>query len=525
MTNGLSERKLHPVSFVFEIASHTRQLLLPGLFVLIAGARGSDSWQAYGMLFFVPVALVSVARALVFRYQLQADEMEIRSGLIFKQQRHIPYGRIQNIDAVQNIFHRALRVVEVRLETAGGEEPEALLKVVSLGAFEELRTRVVEARARLAPRAGFEPAAQLVQAPIASEGRVVPAAEATEPEPVTLLYLAPRELVICGLIQGHGLIVIGALFGLIWEVGMVDRVAGRMFGEEIEGRGVVRQLFRAAFGQGIPPLGKIAITLAAFAALLLVTRVFSVGWSLVRLHGFRLRKAGDDVRIDFGLFTRVAATIPLRRIQSVTVHNSPLHRLFDRVSVHVETAGGTRDESVKLQRQWLAPVIRPADAARLLGEILPGVATPVHEWQRVDPRGLRRMRRRGLVVAALASLLLVGPLRWWALLPFVVLATFGELNARRSIEALGWALGERGLFFRSGWLWRLQTVAPVSKIQVVSVEESPFDRRWSMARVAVDTAGTSQSGHRIAVPYLTRSTADSLAGALAEQAGRTTFQW
>ncbi|MGH9310879.1 MAG: PH domain-containing protein, partial [Vicinamibacterales bacterium] len=318
MTNALSERKLHPVSFVFEIASHTRQLLLPGLFVLVAGARGSDSWQAYGMLLFVPVALVSVARALVFRYQLQADEMEIRSGLIFKQQRHIPYGRIQNIDAVQNIFHRALRVVEVRLETAGGEEPEALLKVVSLAAFEELRTRVVEARARLAPRPGSEPAAPADRASIAHE--VAPAAEAAiEPEPLTLLHLAPRELVICGLIQGHGLIVIGALFGLVWEVGMVDRIAERMFGEEIEGRGVVRQMFRAAFGQGIPPLGKLAITIAAFAALLLVTRVFSVGWSLVRLHGFRLRKAGDDVRIDFGLFTRVAATIPLRRIQSVTV--------------------------------------------------------------------------------------------------------------------------------------------------------------------------------------------------------------
>jgi hypothetical protein len=41
----------------------------------------------------------------------------------------------------------------------------------------------------------------------------------------------------------------------------------------------------------------------------------------------------------------------------------------------------------------------------------------------------------------------------------------------------------------------------------------------------VDTAGTSQNIRRIAVPYLARSTAESLAGDLAEQAGRTTFQW
>jgi putative membrane protein len=524
MTSALSDRKLHPVSFVFEIASHTRQLLLPGLFVLIAGARGSDSWQIYGMLLFVPVALLSVARALVFRYQLQADELEIRSGLIVKQQRHIPYGRIQNIDAVQNVFHRALRVVEVRLETAGGEEPEALLKVVSQAAFDELRTRVAEARARLVPvtPAQVESPGEL---PAESTAPVSGPAEAAAPQPITLLHLPARELVTCGLIQGRGLIVIGALFGLLWETGIMDRLTGRMFGDAIEGRGVARQLVGAVFGQGIPSPGKIALTLGAFVLFLLATRVFSIAWALVRLHGFRLRRIGDDVRVDFGLFTRVSATIPLRRIQSVTIHNGPLHRWFDRVSVHVQTAGGKSDQSVQLQRQWLAPVIRPDEALRLVDEILPGIPARVEAWQPVDPRGLRRMRMRGLTLAAAASLMLFGTLGWWMLAVFCVLAALAEVNARRSIGALGWAFSGRSLSFRSGWMWRQQTVAPVSKIQVVAIEESPFDRRHAMARVAVDTAGTSQNIRRIAVPYLARSTAESLAGDLAEQAGRTTFQW
>jgi putative membrane protein len=77
------------------------------------------------MLLFVPIALLAIARTLVFRYTIDGDELEIRSGLIFKQQRHIPFARIQNIDAIQNIFHRAVGVVDARLETAGGDEPEA----------------------------------------------------------------------------------------------------------------------------------------------------------------------------------------------------------------------------------------------------------------------------------------------------------------------------------------------------------------------------------------------------------------
>jgi putative membrane protein len=545
MPNPPSERRLHPVSFAFELASQLRQLLLPGLFVLFAGARGWDAWQIYGMMLFVPFALGSIARALVFRYNLETDELSIRSGLIFKQQRHIPYPRIQNIDAIQNVFHRALRVVEVRLETAGGEEPEAHLKVVSLSAFEEIRARVSAARAEFAAR-GQQPVVDLesgdrsaaVAPAFHDSDRAAPdsresatareAAGASRRPTADLLYLPARELIICGLIQGRGLLVIGALFGLIWEAGLVDRLTGTVFGDVdgvIEGRGIVRQLARAIFGQGIPPLDKILLTVVAFAGLLVVTRLFSVGWALVRLHGFRLRRIGDDLRVDFGLFTRVAATIPGRRVQSVTVHEGPLHRLFRRVSVHVDTAGGESHESVQLQRQWLAPVVRSDDVVRLLREILPTAAPGTIDWQPVDPRGVRRARIGWIVVATALSLFLVFLLRWWTPVVFVFLLIVGEVESRKSIRALGWSVTDSGVLFRSGWWWRRQTAAPFSKIQVVSLRESPFDRRLGMASVNVDTAGTSGSDHRIDVPYLSRPTADRLAAELEERVGQTQFRW
>lgn len=521
MPSPPSERRLHPVSFLFELASHLRQLVVPGLFVLIAGARGSDAWQVYAMVLFVPLALVSIARTLVFRYDLLDDELVIRSGLLAKHQRHVPYGRIQNIDAVQSVLHRVLRVVDVRLETAGGEEPEAHLKVVSLPAFEEVRARVHAARPAMARRdtAGAAPAEPGAQDIADRRG------PAGEMPAVTLLHLPTRELLICGLIQGRGLIVIGALFGLLWETGVLDRISGSVFGDAVQGSGVVRQLALALVGQGVPPLGKLLRTLGAFAGFLIVTRVFSMGWALVRLHAFTLRRVGDDLRADFGLLTRVAATIPLRRVQSVTVYEGPLHRLFDRVSVHVDTAGGESGEDVQLQRQWLAPVIARARAADLVREIFPAVALDAVQWQPVDRRGIRRARVGWLVLAGGAAGLLVAALRWWTPAVFVALALVGELDARRSVRALGWSVSENAVFFRSGWLWRRQTIAPFAKVQAVAVRDSPFDRRFAMARVAVDTAGTSQERHQIEVPYLPRPTADVLAAEVAERASRTAFRW
>ncbi len=49
----------------------------------------------------------------------------IRSGLIFRNERHVPFSRIQNVDAIQNVFHRLFGVAEVRVETGGGKEEEA----------------------------------------------------------------------------------------------------------------------------------------------------------------------------------------------------------------------------------------------------------------------------------------------------------------------------------------------------------------------------------------------------------------
>ena len=81
------------------------------------------------------------------------------------------------------------------------------------------------------------------------------------------------------------------------------------------------------------------------------------------------------------------------------------------------------------------------------------------------------------------------------------------------------------MLYRSGWLWRQSSVARFAKIQVVTMNESPFDRRTRMRRVRVDTAGAGDASHRVDIPYLPRETAIDLYHALASNAGGTTFKW
>src|SRR5688572_16239404 len=146
-----SEQRLHPTTLLFDLAGHIKRFALPGILVIAGMSRSSggpggmfgrvpSGWEVWVMLLFVPAVLFSIARYLSFRLRYDEHELVIRSGLIFRNERHIPYSRIQNVDAIQNLVHRLIGVVEVRLETGGGKEEEARLSVLPLSALTELRT-------------------------------------------------------------------------------------------------------------------------------------------------------------------------------------------------------------------------------------------------------------------------------------------------------------------------------------------------------------------------------------------------
>ena len=72
-----------------------------------------------------------------------------------------------------------------------------------------------------------------------------------------------------------------------------------------------------------------------FAAFLVVVRIVSMLWALLRLYDFRLTRVGEDLRSEDGLFTKVTATVPIRRVQAITINAGPLHRWLERATVRV----------------------------------------------------------------------------------------------------------------------------------------------------------------------------------------------
>lgn len=481
-----SDQRFHPLTVLFALGGELRNFLAPIVFATFtARSRGGDI-ENWLLIFMIPSFAIAAARYWFSTYRYDDTELVVRTGIVFKNERHIPYARIQSVDAKQNVFHRLFRVVEVRVQTGTGGEAEATLSVLPFEALAEMRSRVFAGKQAAVPAS-----AEATEAPEATPAPVTP----TE----TILSLPVSETALSGLLDNRGWVVIGAASGLLYEAGMFSRL------------------------ESLPQTT--GTTVAAIAAgLFVVSPILSVVWAIIRLHGFTLTRSGEELLTEYGALTRVAGTVPLRRVQAVKIFRSPGHLLTGRAAVRVETAGGETTGRGGSEREWIAPIIRQRDVPAFVRGLLHGIDLDAVTWQAPDPQARLRRTRLAIYLALAAGAVSALWLDWvWVAAVTAGLVTIGVVGARQHVRNLAWARTDDAVYFRSGWLWKAIAIVPIPKVQAVELHESPFDRRWAMASVVVDTAGAG--AHPVDVPYLTRSTAESLRAVLSAQAAATQYRW
>jgi putative membrane protein len=530
-----SEQRLHPATLLFDLAKHVKNFAVPAVFVIFGASQSTggpggmfgrlpSGWEVWLLVLFVPATIVSILRYISFRLHYDNNELVIRSGFIFRHERHVPFSRIQNVDAIQNVFHRLFGVVEVRVETGGGKEEEARLSVLPRAAFDEMRAHVfARGGGPLGPPTSDGAATTEPYSPALPASSDTPALAAPSE---TLVHLNPRELLLCGFLENKGMVLIAAAYGVFWEVGLGrfsdDLVTGTL------GRGFFRTLARAVFDDGPWPVGPLILVVAGIPVLLILVRIISMIWAFVRLYDFRLTRIGEDLRSEYGLFTKVTATVPIRRVQAITIAAGPLHRLLKRATVRVATAGGAgtqqQQQSGRNVREWLAPLIRQEALPHLLQHIVPGFDLTAVTWQPLHARAFRRAMKPTLIFIAIVTLGSAFVIGRGAIGVAMLMLPWGVISTRKYVEHLGWADDDEVVIMRSGWIFRQITIARVNKIQAVAMHQTPFDRRAAMARVRVDTAGAGQS-HRVDIPYLDHEIASSLANRLSGAAANTAFRW
>ena len=254
-----------------------------------------------------------------------------------------------------------------------------------------------------------------------------------------------------------------------------------------------------------------------------------------------------DIRVEKGLISRSARSVPYERIQDVSLEQSLLPRLFGLVEVRFETGAGGTDE-LKLAYVAMAEGERLRDVVREQRDDAP--ASAAGEAAPAEPEGqtLFAMSHRRLLVFGLFEFSLVvfavvagatqqldfllpfdpwdfdqweqrlsGPGAWLAGMGFGA-RVVGALLALASLLLLGFATGvvrtvlrdwnfrldltPRGFRRRRGLLTRTDVVMPVNRVQALVVSTGLLRRIWGWRGLAfVSLAQDAGSAHHDVAPF------------------------
>lgn len=282
---------------------------------------------------------------------------------------------------------------------------------------------------------------------------------------------------------------------------------------------------------------------AIVAAVLLASVLFRVlGWMR-----FRYYLGEDDVRIESGLFSRSARSIPYDRIQDVSIEQNAIARLCGLAEVKFETGGGAGEEAKlsfvsSAEAARLRDVVRAQkDGATQIGpEEKPEPAVPQVPVFAMDNR---RLLVLGFYSFSLVILAVLGGLAqqldfllpfdfwdirswiglaetqgmdvahidyasqlWGAVLGLAVLVLAGIATGiiRTFLTDYGFRLDRtaQGFRRRRGLFTRTDVVMPVARVQAAQIGTGPVRKRrgWYTLQFISLASDTSKQSHHMVAP-------------------------
>lgn len=506
------EHRLHPWSWLFVLLLQLRQYLLPLVALLVFGQRGDRDplWlQLLPLLVIAGLVVVSVLQYLSYRYRIGTEAITVRSGLLSRNRREIPFARIHNVVVQQNPLHRLFGVAELRLESAGGTRPEAEMRV--------LRMDQALALERLVRQRGQATRVPSGDAGEATGHETSPSAAVSSDDARVLLRLSTWDVVKLGLLSNRGWVLVAAALG-----GLVQVVPRRVMDDVVERGG--RQAFGYANALHPGITGAVLVVVVVLLLGWLGLRVLSVVLSLLRYHGFTLSEQERRLTVSTGLLSRTRSSVALRRIQAWTLRESVTQRWAGARQLRIDSAAGrAQAEGPQRALRELAPLATPAQCDALVRHLLPGVAWPPAQWQHVPVRGSWRL----CVTSLWLTPLLAAGLYWrWGALGLVVLVwlPLALWTARLQMARIGWHVEAHLVAARGGWWRRWWRWAELDKVQALQLRRSPLDRLLGTASVRLDTAGAHGDG-ALQLDFLPEAQARAVMAQLVDVLAKRRLHW
>lgn len=444
-------RRLHPLTPFFGLILWLRQFFVP-LVVLVVANRGERAQ----LLTVVPLSIgfaAGVLQWLRFTYTLDGRRLVIDEGVFTRKQRVVPLDRIQQVETVTKLRHRIFGVTVVRVDAAGGTAAaEVELSVVSVAEGDRLRSALH---------------------PAAAGGPTAPAPAAAVTPSRTLVALGTGRLALAGMTGSELAVILTILF---WVLQLVDDLPDS-FVQDMAGH-VTAPSSAAGF------LAAVGITIVVWFGL-------AAAASVLKNHGFTLRRVGDDLRVTRGLLDQREGTMPVHRLQAVRVQETMVRRALHLAEVVLQSAGGAGAGARGVSRIDV-PILAAGDVGALMVDLLPAPPPDPSAYVPAPPAARRRAVLRR-VVPALSVAIALGLWAPAAVPAAAALVGLAALSGEVAYRGLAHAWQRDLLAARAGGLARETVIVPAAKAQSTRLRTTPFQRRAGVATLHVDVAGRGRT--------------------------------
>lgn len=481
--------------------------LIPLVVVLLIGGQGQGGWHLLAALAPVLVVLaMGATRWATVRYRVGGDRVELRGGLLNREQRSLRRDRVRTVDLRANPAHRLFRltVVEIGTGSSTAKEGRLSLDAVTVAEGERLRRELLhrspaatgDASRDATLGATGDATGDSITDPYpstsapASTGRAAAKYDrvvAARPMPtgveIEVARLHPSWLRFAPL-TASGLVAVGAIVGTAFRVAsdagvnLASWATLHAAGDELD---------------AVPLWVGVAVLVAA---VLLAGGLGSLAIYLEGWWGYRLTREPDaTLRLRRGLLTTRSLSVEQGRMRGAEVTESLPLRLVGGARCAAITTGldaKTSNRGALLPPAPREEAHRVAAAALLLADPAEGTEAAL---TRHPPAALRRRLTRaglpavGLVLAGWALSDVVPGFDW--LWPAVLLVLPGAaLLAADRYRNLGHALRPDYLVISQGSLVRRRVALQRRGIIGWRLRQSPFQRWAGLATLdAVTAAG------------------------------------
>ena len=335
-------KRYHPFIIVMNLWTLLKNTFIIFFFFLFSFALSSPLYT-YGRIAFLILFTLAVIKIIldwfVNKYEIIEESFQIYKGLFIKNERIVPFTKVQNVQRQTSFIHRLFKLTSLTLETGiAGSDGAVEFKVITLKEADRIEDLVnkSESETETTPEITDDDEYPVVETKLERVIHFTP----TKKDVLKASFTSFSFLLL--------LPIVGSVFSKIEKFEWVEKKA----------EGVFSRILESSF-----------TTVTIVFLFIIVSVIIGIARTYIKYGKYEIASDDERIYITKGVLHESAFTITKKNVQAIEIDQSTIKRLLGLAEIKLISAGGI-GEGV-LEPNSLYPFLPIKRAYEMIHEILP----------------------------------------------------------------------------------------------------------------------------------------------------------